>query len=64
MNFVLYYMFRCLEFALLSPIALIGLMLEFLRSMCVKVKRKIKRTPSSPSLNPIILGESDESGAE
>lgn len=44
------YLLRGLELALLSPIALIGLLIELLRSLFVKAKRKIKRQASSPAL--------------
>ena len=44
------YFLRGLELALLSPIALIGLLIELLRSLFVKAKRKIKREASSPAL--------------
>jgi hypothetical protein len=44
------YLLRGLELALLSPIALIGLLIELLRSLFVKAKRKIKRQGSSPAL--------------
>jgi hypothetical protein len=50
LNFILAYLLRGLELALLSPIALIGLLIELLRSLFVKAKRKIKRQASSPAL--------------
>jgi hypothetical protein len=51
MNGVLYYTLKILEFILLSPIALIGLFVEYSRSGFVKVNRKFRKVDSSPELN-------------
>jgi len=59
-NFVLYYLLRGLELALLSPIALIGLLLEILRSLCVKAKRKFKRQNSDPALFSDLLSDTSD----
>ena len=46
---ILYYSFMILEFVLLSPIAIIGLIIEYSRSLLVKLKRKFLRPQLSTS---------------
>jgi hypothetical protein len=44
-NGVLYYIWKVIEFVLLSPLALIGLLIEFFRSCFLRLKRKIVVEP-------------------
>ena len=46
---ILYYAFKILEFVLLSPIAIIGLIIEYSRCLFVKLKRKFRRRQVSNS---------------
>ena len=41
MNGVLYYLWKALEYTLLSPLALIGLLVDSLRIILVKIKRRL-----------------------
>ena len=51
LNGVLYYTLKILEFILLSPIAIIGLFVEYSRTGIQRVIKKIKKVKSLPELN-------------